>query len=193
MGQRRQLHRSTILSNHPRYLLRLLLLLRVLVLPLPADVDVLAVLVADRPALAAEHLAGPQSYRRPRVLVSSGRIDAPAEIDLGDDGGRRRRRRAPLLLEIAEARRDRRQFVAIGVRHRLRGLNAAGKAPTENIIRSASCEAHKSISKTADSEEIMTPYQYFRRFEQLIVRFPTKTRKLDVLTGRYLGGSVETA
>lgn len=143
-------------KQHPRYLLRLLL--RVLVLPLLADVDVLAVLVADRPAFAAEYLAGPQSHRRPRVFVSSGRIDVPAEIDLGDDGGRRRRRRAPLLLEVAEACRDRRQFVAIGVRHRLRGLNTAGKAPMGNMTFVARLAKLKSISKPADFEEIITPY-----------------------------------
>lgn len=123
-------HFICVYNLKQHYLLRLLLLLHVLVLPLPADVDVLAILVADRPALAAEHLAGPQSHCRPRVLVSSGRIDASAKVDLGNDGGHRRRRRTPLLLKVAEARRDRRQFVTIRVRHRLRGLNTAGKAPT---------------------------------------------------------------
>lgn len=109
-------------------LLRLLLLLYLFVLSLPTNVNVLAILIADRPTFAAKHLARSQSYCGPRVLIPSRRIDVPAEIDFGDDGGRRRRQRALPLLEVAESRRDRRQLVAIGAQYRLRGLNTAGKA-----------------------------------------------------------------
>lgn len=105
-------------------LLRLLLfLLNLVVLPFSADVHILAVLVADRSTLAAEHLARPQPDRWPCILVPGRWIDVPTKIDFR--GGQR----ALSLLEVAEASSDRRQFVAIGVWYRFRGLHAARQAP----------------------------------------------------------------
>ena len=93
-------------------------------LPFSADVHVLAVLVTDRSTLAAEDLTWPEPDRWPRVLVPGRWIDVPTQIDFC--GGQR----VLSLLEITESGRDRRQFVAIGVRHRFRRLYAA-RQPSE--------------------------------------------------------------
>lgn len=100
-------------------LLRLLLfLLNLVVLPFSADVHVLAVLVADRSTLATEHLAWPEPDRWPCILVPGRRIDVPTKIDF------RSSQRVLSLLKVAESSRYRRQFVAIRVRYRFRGLHA---------------------------------------------------------------------
>lgn len=110
----------TIRRKYYLLLLRLLLfLLNLVVFPFSADVHILAVLVADRSTLAAKHLARPQPDRWPRILVPGRWIDVPTKIDF------RSGQRALPLLEIAESGRDCRQFVAIRIRYRFRGLYAA--------------------------------------------------------------------
>lgn len=113
----------TIRRKYYLLLLRLLLfLLNLVVFPFSADVHILTVLVADRSTLAAKHLARPQPDRWPCILVPGRWIDVPTKIDF------RSGQRALPLLEIAESGRDCRQFVAIGVRYRFRGLYATRQA-----------------------------------------------------------------
>lgn len=123
-------------------------------LPFPADVDVLAVLVADRSALAAEHLPRPESDRRPCILVPGRRVNVPTEIDFGSGQG------ATPFLEVAETSRDRREFVAIGIGYWFRGLYTAGQASAKekrnfvnykmvnnSIIYQPSCERYSYYSQ----------------------------------------------
>lgn len=106
--------------------------------PFSTDVDVLAVLVADRSALAAQHLTWPEPDRRSRILVPGRWIDVPTKINF------RSGERTLSLLEVAETGSDRGQFVAIGIGHRFRGLHAARQ--TSKIKKKKNYQLLKNIN-----------------------------------------------